>query len=276
MLTLAAMVAFAANSVLCRLALTETDIGPAAFTATRLATGAIVLWIVLALRGRPRGAAGSRAGAIFLFCYAAAFSFAYVDLPTGTGALLLFGAVQLTMIVWGIRSGERLNRVQAGGLLAASGGLVWLLMPGISAPPVGTAMTMFGAGVAWGAYSLLGRGTGDPLAATGGNFLLALAPALALVVTAWPHPRWDGLGMVYAALSGGVASGLGYAVWYAALRGLSATRAATVQLSVPLIAAVGGVLFLSEPFTARLAVASVLILGGIALVAVTRGGVGKP
>lgn len=265
------MVAFAANSVLCRLALKTAAISPAGFTIIRLVAGAVVLWAILALRRRNHVSGGSWAGAVSLFVYAAAFSFAYVSLPAGTGALLLFGAVQVTMIAWGFRFGERMSPLQSVGFALALSGIVLLMLPGLSAPPLAGAALMIVAGVAWGVYSLLGRREDNPLAATSANFMRTVALAFGLALLGWEGLKWDGIGVVYAVLSGGVASGVGYAIWYAALRGLSATQAATVQLSVPVIAALGGVWFLTEPITWRLAVSATLTLGGIALVLRKKG-----
>ena len=272
LLTLIALIAFAANSILCRLAFERSDIDAASFTAIRLLAGALVLWLIVALRRPARGIDGSWPSATALFAYAAAFSFAYVSLPTGVGALLLFGAVQATMIVAGLRAGERLNGRQGTGLALAVGGLGYLLLPGLSAPPLGGALLMLAAGIAWGVYSLRGRGRGtaDPLGATAGNFLRAAPLGIGLSVAALPWVQVDAAGAGYAVLSGALASGAGYAVWYAALRGLDATHAATVQLAVPVIAAAGGTLLLDEPVTLRLMLASMAILGGIALVVLSR------
>ena len=269
-LTLVAMIAFAANSVLCRLALQQTAIDPASFTVIRLVSGAVMLAILLQARGLVPGRAGNWSSALALFAYAAAFSFAYVSLPTGVGALLLFAAVQATMIIAGLTHGERFAGRQWTGLLIAFGGLVYLLLPGLSAPPLLGSVLMIGAGVAWGLYSLRGRGTRDALAATGGNFLRTVPMALALGVLGSGDVRVDLTGAFYAVLSGAVASGAGYAVWYSALRGLKATSAATVQLSVPVIAALGGVVLLGEALTLRLVLSSVAILGGVALVLLRR------
>jgi drug/metabolite transporter (DMT)-like permease len=215
--------------------------------------------------GAPRGA-GSWPSALALFAYAAAFSGAYVSLPAGTGALLLFGAVQGTMIFWALRTGERFRARQAGGFGLALAGLIILTLPGLAAPhPLG-AISMVGAGVAWGIYSLRGRGGGDPLRSTAGNFLRASLPALLLWLVLLPRTRFDSAGVAYAVLSGALASGVGYAIWYTVLPTLSATRAASVQLSVPVLAALGGIAFLAEPLTLRLVAAAVLVLGGIALV----------
>ncbi len=280
LLTGTALLAFAANSVLCRLALKNGGMGPAEFTAVRIVTGAGVLWMIVMLRGmgradRQKDTGGVRGGgwmgAMALFTYALAFSLAYVSLSTGTGALLLFGAVQITMIAWGLRSGERMSGMQAGGLVLAVSGIVLLLSPGLSAPPLKGALLMIGSGVAWGVYSLLGRRVADPLAATCHNFTRAVPLALGAAVLGGSGFHWYGAGMGYAALSGGLASGMGYAIWYAALGGLSATRAATVQLAVPVIAALGGVVWLTESVSPRLAAASLLTLGGIALVVRKQG-----
>lgn len=267
-LTAVAMVAFAANSVFCRLALAHTAMDPAAFTLVRIGSGAMVLCTLALLSGRGHRIAGSWPAALALFVYAACFSFAYVSLAAATGALLLFGAVQATMIVRGLLAGERLNRAQWGGFTAALAGLLVLLLPGASAPaPVG-AVLMVMAGIAWGAYSLLGRRFADPLGATAGNFLRALPMALvpAAVMALAGGASWDATGVIHAVLSGGLASGIGYALWYAALPGLNAARAASVQLSVPVITALGAVLLLGEPLSPRLVLASVAVLGGIALV----------
>jgi drug/metabolite transporter (DMT)-like permease len=266
LLTAVAMVAFATNSVLCRLALAQTAIDPAIFTVVRIVSGALTLWILCLSVGRGHRIGGSWRGALALLAYAACFSFAYVSLDAGTGALLLFAAVQATMILWGLWRGERLAAIQWSGLAAALAGLVVLLAPGITAPEPAGATLMVAAGIAWGIYSLLGRGSSDPLGATAGNFLRATPPAVLLALATLGSAGWDAAGLVYAVLSGALSSGLGYAVWYTALPGLTATRAASVQLSVPVIAALGGALLLAEPVTLRLALASAAVLGGIALV----------
>ena len=266
-LTLAAMLAFAGNSLLCRMALLHTGIDPASFTFVRIASGALALWLIVRLRtGAKTGDAGNWASALALFAYAALFSFAYVNLPAAIGALLLFGAVQATMIGYGLWAGERMRILQWAGLACALGGLVALLLPGLAAPPPVGAALMIGAGVAWGIYSLRARGGGDPTAVTAGNFLRAAPLAAALSVAALPWQALDAAGVGYAITSGALTSGVGYAIWYAALRGLAATSAATIQLSVPAITAAGGIFFLGESITMRLVIASVAILGGIALV----------
>ena len=270
LLTTLAMLAFAGNSVLCRLALKHTGIDPATFTSVRLASGALVLWLLVRVRDGRTARAGNWPSALALFAYAAAFSWAYVSLPTAAGALLLFGAVQATMIGYGLWQGERLAARQTLGLLAACAGLIALMLPGFSAPPLSGALLMMAAGVAWGVYSLRGKGGGDATQTTSGNFQRAALLTLILSALTLPQARLDGAGLVYAVVSGAITSGLGYAVWYTAVRGLPATSAATVQLSVPVIAALGGALFLHEPLTLRLIATSLAILGGVALVTLGR------
>jgi drug/metabolite transporter (DMT)-like permease len=265
-LTSLAMIAFAGNSLLCRAALNHTSIDAASFTTIRLMSGAVMLWLVARLRRGTYTGAGNWLSAFVLFAYAAGFSFAYVSLPAATGALLLFGAVQATMIGHGIWVGERLRRLQLFGLMLAFGGLVGLLLPGLSAPPLHGAVLMLGAGVAWGIYSLRGKGAGDPTRVTAGNFLRAVPIAAALSVFMSNGAAVDSAGFWYAVSSGALASGIGYAIWYTVLPALKATNAATVQLSVPVIAALGAIVFLGEAITLRLVLASVAILGGIALV----------
>lgn len=265
-LTIMAMIAFAGNSLLCRLALTQTSIDAASFTAIRLASGAVVLWLLIRSRRATPAGRGNWLSASALFAYAAGFSYAYVSLPAATGALLLFGAVQAMMIGHGLWTGERLSRLQLVGLLVAFGGLVGLLLPGILAPPLVGSLLMLGAGVAWGIYSLRGRGAGDPTRVTAGNFLRSVPIALLLSAAMSSDASLDQAGVLYAAASGALASGMGYALWYTALPALKASSAAAVQLSVPVIASLGGVVFLDEPISPRLVLASVAILGGIALV----------
>jgi drug/metabolite transporter (DMT)-like permease len=269
-LTALAMIAFAGNSLLCRLALKHTGIDAASFTSIRIVSGALALWLIVLVRGGARGASGSWPSAFALFAYAAGFSFAYVSLSAGAGALLLFGAVQATMISYGLWVGERLRWRQTAGLVFAFGGLVGLLLPGLSAPPLEGSLLMIAAGVAWGVYSLRGRGIGDPTRVTSGNFLRATSFTAVLSLAMLPWAAIDVPGVWYAIASGALASGVGYAIWYTALRGLKATSAATVQLSVPVIAAVGGVIFLSEMVTLRLLIAAIAILGGITLVVVEK------
>ena len=264
--TTLAMVAFAANSILCRLALGDGMIDAAAFSAIRLISGAIALVLITTSTGRPwfRGR-GSWASASLLFLYAVPFSFAYTSLSAGTGALILFGAVQVTMIAAALVSGEKLSWPQWVGLLVAVAGLVYLLMPGLAAPSTMGSALMVVAGVSWGLYSLLGRGFSDPLADTAGSFVRAV-PLLVLI--GWAGFR--GLhvtipGAMIAMCSGALTSGIGYAIWYAALRGLTVAQAGSVQLSVPVLAAGGGVLFLSEAMSMRLLLSTAIILGGVAL-----------
>ena len=263
------MLAFAGNSVLCRIALRETGIDAASFTTIRLASGAVVLWLIVRGFRRTQAGGGSWLSALMLFAYAAGFSFAYLSLTTATGALLLFGAVQATMICWGLWRGERFGAWQLVGLALAVGGLVGLLLPGLSAPPLGGAALMLMAGAAWGVYSIRGKGAGDATRVTAGNFLRAVPFAVvlsALSLLPLAGARLDAAGVAYALASGAITSGLGYAIWYTVLPALKATSAATVQLSVPVIAALGGIVFLGEAVTLRFALASIAILGGITLV----------
>ena len=270
LLTALAMLAFAGNSLLCRLALRDGDIDAASFTSLRIVSGALTLWLLLRLRGSATPGAGSWPAAAALFAYAAAFSFAYNSLDAGTGALLLFGAVQISMLLWGFYRGERLNRLSTAGLLIALAGLLVLLLPGASAPAIGGALLMVVAGAAWGAYSLLGRGIADPLAATAGNFLRAIPMALAVSLLLLDRATWNHSGVIYALLSGAVTSGVGYFIWYAALAGLKSFQAASVQLSVPIIAALAGVVLLDEALSLRLVFSSIAVLGGIALILCAR------
>lgn len=269
--TAAAMLAFAANSLLCRLALLQGGIDPASFGTVRIVSGAVALALIVRWRaGGARETGGDWLSAAMLFAYVAFFSFAYVSLAAGTGALILFGAVQLTMFGAALRAGERFAPLACAGLAVAALGLVYLVLPGVSAPPIVGAVLMASAGVAWGVYSLRGRGALDPLGATAGNFLRAapMAPVLWLPFIGVAHADMGGI--LLAVASGAITSGVGYALWYTALRELSAMRAATVQLSVPVITAFGAVLFLAEPLSLRLVLASVAILGGIALVLAGR------
>lgn len=271
LLTSITMVAFASNSLLCRLALQHAAIDAASFSSIRLVSGAVVL-AVLARAGAGRAplARVDWAAATMLFVYVVFFSFAYLTLSAGTGALILFGAVQLTMLAAGLRAGERFEALGWAGFALAAGGLVYLVSPGVTAPtPLGAAL-MTVAGVAWGVYSLRGRGLDNPLAATAGNFLRAAPMALALSMLLYDRAHASPAGILLALASGALTSAIGYVIWYAALKGLSAIRAAAVQLSVPPIAAFGAVLFLAEPLTPRLAAASAAILGGIALVLASR------
>ena len=269
------MIAFAGNSLLCRAALKQTSIDAASFTFVRVFSGAVVLWLVVNLRRMIRttrsiGVGGNWISALALLLYAASFSFAYIAVGAGTGALLLFGAVQATMILWGLHKGERLHAIQILGLILAMTGLVVLLFPGLSAPPLFGSILMLAAGVAWGVYSLRGKRERCPVTATTGNFVRAVpfAAAVSIIFLRWLHLDFGGV--VYAIISGALTSGLGYVIWYSVLPGLKAASAATVQLSVPVLAAAGGILLLGEPLTLRYLLASVAVLGGIALVVLEK------
>ena len=265
--TALAMIAFASNSLLNRLALGDEAIDPVSYTTVRLVTGATILILIAMIQrnNTEKKVRGSWLSAALLFLYAISFSFAYLSLSAGTGALILFGSVQVTMILVALRAGERPHWLVWLGVLLALGGLVYLVTPGLRAPsPLGSGL-MAAAGIAWGFYSLRGRGSDTPLADTAGNFLYAVPFILSvrLVVLSGIHLSINGIFL--AALSGTIASGVGYVIWYAALRGLTATRAAIVQLSVPVLAAWGGVIFLAEDISLRLMLAGAFILGGIAL-----------
>ena len=272
LLTSLAMLAFAGNSLLCRMALKETQIDPASFTSIRLISGAITLWIILSFMSRRSKSqlAGQWRSAFALFVYAAGFSFAYIQLSAATGALLLFGAVQATMIGIALFRGEKFNATQILGFSLAVIGLIGLLLPGLSAPPLVASLTMLLAGIAWGLYSLLGKGALNPLAETAGNFIRALPFTLILSLLMLKQSALDQTGLLLAMTSGALASGVGYAIWYAALPALRASTAATVQLSVPVITALAGVVLLAEPLSVRLFIASIAILGGIALVILSK------
>lgn len=269
-LTAAAMAAFAANSVLCRLALGASLIDAASFATIRTVSGAVILGIILTLRpGKVRAKPDWRS-IVTLYLYMVFFAFAYLSLSAGTGALVLFGAVQLTMFIVALRSGEHFSPISWAGLVLAIGGLVYLVSPGVTAPdPLGAAL-MAVAGIAWGFYSLVGRSAGDPVEATAYNFIFSVPLVVITSLVFLGDFQLSPTGAAYAVASGAIASGIGYVIWYAALRGLTATSAATVQLSVPVIAAIGGVLLMSEDVTLRLVVASLATLGGVALVLTQR------
>ncbi len=269
--TLAAMLAFAGNSLLCRMALRGEHIDASSFTLIRLASGAMVLFALLRRRGDSLHDNGSWGSALALFVYATGFSWAYITLPAGAGALLLFGAVQASMLGYGLYKGERLHAVQWLGLLLACAGLLVLLLPGASAPPFEGALMMVLAGVAWGAYSLRGRGVANATASTAGNFVRAVPFAVGMSVLGLTSVQFDLQGLAYAVCSGALTSGFGYAIWYSVLPYLSATTAAIVQLSVPVIAAFGAVVLLNEALSPRLGLASVAVIGGIGLVLYWRG-----
>jgi drug/metabolite transporter (DMT)-like permease len=262
-----ALVAFAFNSILCRLALGAEAIDAASFTAVRLISGAVTLLLIFSFFGRKDAGAkkGNWLSAFFLFAYAICFSFAYLGLTTATGALILFGSVQMTMIAAALFKGERPRILEWLGLFVALGGLVYLVFPGLAAPPAESCALMIFAGVAWGFYTLRGRGSANPLAETAGNFLRSVPMVILVALPFIYQARLSPKGILFAVLSGAAASGIGYSVWYAALKYHTATRAAVLQLSVPALAAAGGAIFLSEIVSARLLLASGLILGGIAL-----------
>lgn len=269
---MAAMLAFASNSLLNRLALGQETIDAASYTTIRLTSGAVMLFVIAYLQ-RENGMPilrGSWISAALLFLYAISFSFAYLSLTTGTGALILFGSVQMTMMIVALRSGEHPHILEWIGLFLALGGLVYLVFPGLSAPVLLGSALMSVAGISWGFYSIRGRGSQNPLASTAGNFIYAVPMILLVLLLSFRNISITSSGVFYAVLSGALASGLGYVIWYAALRGLTTTRAATVQLSVPVIAAWSGVVLLGENVSARLLIAGILILGGIALAVSSR------
>lgn len=266
-LTAVTMIAFAANSILCRLALNEPHIDPSSYTVVRTLSGALMLYIILLMRsGRIRPFSASWPGTAALFVYIEFLSFAYVSLETGAGALILFGAVQLSMFAFALWYGERLSPISWFGLVLAILGLVFLLSPGLTAPDFTGAILMAISGAAWGVYSLIGRGAGNPLEATASNFIYTAPLVLLTGVIFLADFNMSLYGAFLAALSGAIASGCGYAIWYAALAGLTSSQAAIVQLSVPVIAAFSGTLFLSEAVTWRLLIASAMTLGGVAIV----------
>lgn len=260
------MIAFAGNSLFCRMALKETAIDAASFTSVRLLSAAIMLWFLMRWQKQAPFKQGNWRSAIALFLYAVALSYAYRTINTGAGALMLFGAVQITMLIAGFIAGERMRPLQSLGFIAALMGLVILVSPGVEAPSLPDSILMLASGVAWGFYSLLGRGQPNPAAATAGNFLRAAPMTIALSLFALPWLQLDGLGVLYAILSGAITSALGYILWYRVLQQMSAMTASTVQLSAPLIATLGGILILGEALTVDLIIASTLILGGIWLV----------
>jgi drug/metabolite transporter (DMT)-like permease len=264
-----ALVAFAANSVLCRLALQQNAVDAATFSSIRFASGAAVLLAITGGRRSVRPSAGSWTSAVILALYAIPFALAYVRLSTGTGALILFGTVQVTMLIGARRIGEHIGGMQAFGIGLAVMGLLYLVWPGLSAPsPIGAAL-MTTAGIGWGLYSLRGRGTDEPLLQTTSNFVRSVPLIFLASLASIAQFHISPAGAVLAVASGALASGLGYVAWFAALRGLTAVRAAVVQLAVPVLAAAGGVVLLSEPVPVRLVVATILVLGGIALAILT-------
>ncbi|WP_455201058.1 DMT family transporter [Kaarinaea lacus] len=272
LLTLLAMLAFAANSILCRMALGEQLIDAASFTTIRLVSGAIVLALILVLRDSSlrKTLSFDIKASVSLFIYAICFSFAYIQLSTGTGALILFGTVQLTMIIFGVLQGDRPKFAAWLGILIACSGLAYLVSPGVTAPSVTGTILMGTAGLAWGIYSLRGKGVTNPVAATTWNFVGTVPLTIITSLMFIDAMELQLSGVLLAVLSGALASGVGYVIWYAALPYLKPSSAAAVQLSVPMIAALGGVIFMAEPLTMRLSLASMAILGGIALVITTN------
>ncbi len=301
--TLMAMLAFAGNSVLCRLALEHGAIDPASFTLVRLVSGAIMLVILVFLiplletiktsllssskntekdiknlHQSPKPAFRQKMshfikfnnsswfGGLFLFAYAAGFSFAYITLPAGTGALILFATVQITMLTYALFNAVRLSGTQWFGLLIALLGLIYLFLPGISAPPLVGALLMVAAGISWGAYSILGKKVANATQSSAENFVRAIVPAIFLSLIFLSDISMTPYGVLLAISSGAITSGIGYAIWYAVLPQLKAASAASLQLTVPVIATIGGVIWLSEEVNIRLAIASISILGGVALV----------
>jgi len=269
-----ALVAFAFNSILCRLALRGGEIDAAGFTAVRLLSGAVTLSIISYLVHRRTAKAvtdgrlavsGRWQSATLLFTYAICFSLAYLGIPAGAGALVLFGSVQLTMVTLAIVNGERPRPIEWIGLFTALGGLVYLVLPGMAAPPLSSSLLMAAAGAAWGIYSHRGKTGGDPLANTTGSFIRTLPFAAIAVVIFLPNIHLSARGVAIAVLSGAVASGIGYTVWFAAIKYHTSTRAAVLQLAVPVIAAVFGIVLLGETATPRTVFAASLILGGIGL-----------
>jgi drug/metabolite transporter (DMT)-like permease len=270
--TVLALVAFAANSVLCRLALGENTIDASSFTVIRLLSGTLVLLAILQIhhtKNKPHSK-GSWTAGIMLFLYAITFSFSYITLDTGTGALILFGSVQITMIFLSIISGNRLHITEWMGVSISFAGFVYLILPGVTTPSVTGFLLMTVAGIAWGIYTLRGRGSDNPLMDTTYNFLRTIPLVILLAIVTIQNTHYSTEGILLAALSGGIASGIGYTIWYTALGGLSATLAAVVQLSVPVIAALGGIIFVSEAITLRLTLSAIMILGGILLVILGR------
>ncbi len=272
LLTGVALMAFAANSVLCRMALGEKEIDAASFTVIRLLSGALVLLIILKANNKSKGLPpkGSWLASLMLFIYAITFSFAYITLDTGTGALILFGSVQITMVLLSIVSGNRLHITEWIGVLCAFLGFMYLVFPGVTAPSVTGFSLMATAGIAWGIYTLKGQGTENPLIDTAYNFLRTVPFVLVVALVTIKGASYSLEGILLAVLSGGIASGIGYTIWYAALGGLSVTQAAVVQLLVPVIAAWGGVLFVAEAITFRLLLSAMMILGGILIVVLGR------
>jgi drug/metabolite transporter (DMT)-like permease len=274
LLTSLALIAFAANSVLCRLALSHGAIDASSFTGVRLLSGAIALFFILSIKGNNKGVAskGSWSASFMLFLYAITFSYAYLSVDTGTGALILFGAVQITIILLTLFSGTRLHIHEWAGVTIAFVGFVYLMLPSITTPSINGFILMSIAGISWGIYTLKGRGSQNPLMDTTYNFLRTIPFVILLAVLTIQSVSYSSEGVVLAILSGAITSGLGYTIWYMVLGNLSSTKAAVIQLSVPVIAAVGGVIFVSETITLRLIISAVIVLGGILLVLLGKNG----
>lgn len=267
-LTALALIAFAANSVLCRLALGNDFIDAASFTVLRLLSGTLVLLIIMVgtRNTSVTSKKGSWSASFLLFLYASTFSFAYISLDTGTGALILFASVQITIILLSLITGTRLHISEWVGITIAFAGFAYLILPGVSAPSLDGFILMTVSGIAWGIYTLKGRDSKNPLVDTAYNFLRTTPLVLILLIATIANAHYSTEGIALALLSGGITSGIGYTIWYIALGGLSSTQAAVVQLSVPVIAALGGVIFVAEEITFRLASSSALVLGGILIV----------
>ena len=268
LLTCLALIAFAANSVLCRLALGNGAIDASSFTGIRLLSGSVVLFLILSIQGSNKGvpSKGSWIASFMLFLYAITFSYAYLSVDTGTGALILFGSVQITMILLSLISGTRLHIFEWSGVIIAFAGFFYLILPNITTPSINGFMLMTVSGVAWGIYTLRGRSSKNPLMDTTYNFLRTTPFVVLLAVFTMQNINYSPQGIALALLSGGITSGVGYTIWYIALRGLSSTQAAVIQLSVPVIAAIGGVIFVSETITSRLIISGIVVLGGILMV----------
>ncbi len=269
-LTAIALVAFAANSVLCRMALGDDLVDPVTFTAIRLSGGAIALSLIFWMTRKKESSQlleGAWRSAIALYGYALAFSLAYVSLSSGTGALILFGAVQITMLLAAFRSGEQMGAIQWTGFCVAIAGIIYLVSPGIAAPDLKGALLMMISGMAWGMYSIAGKSVKSPIAMTTGNFIRAaiMMVPTSIIALVLAMSSVSTYGVALALTSGVVTSGMGYVIWYKVVPMLTTTQAAVVQLLVPLLAALGGVIFIGEQFTVRLALASLLILGGVVL-----------
>jgi len=268
LLTVLALIAFAANSVLCRLALGNESIDASSFTGIRLLAGAITLLILLSLQGGNKAATskGSWTASFTLFLYAIMFSYAYLSLDTGTGALILFGSVQITMIILSLMSGTRLHLIEWSGVLLAFTGFVYLIFPNITTPSINGFIMMTVSGISWGIYTLKGRNSKNPLMDTTYNFVRSIPFVVILAALTMHNASYSSEGIILALVSGAITSGVGYTIWYIALGGLSSTQAAVIQLSVPVIAAIGGVIFVSEVITIRLIISATVVLSGILMV----------